>query len=106
MKRMMMMLAASVAALMAIAEPAQSRDGWTIVTNGPGGRNWTTTIVPRAGGSIAQIIHVPQTSDHGVETADDWDARCQPQRYLQPSTGLWRVVYAHENCGGDTAARQ
>lgn len=104
MKRMLM-FAASVAALMAIAEPAQSREGWTIVTNGSNG-NSVTTIVPHVGGSIARIIHLPQTSDYGAEGFEDWDIRCQPRRYLQPSTGLWRVYFAHENCGGDTAARQ
>lgn len=104
MKRMMILAGAAVA-LMAMAEPALSQPR-TIVTETCRGDTCTTifernTLRP----PDARIIHIPQTSDFGSESPEAWDQRCQPQRYLQPSTGLWRMMYAHANCGGDTTPR-
>lgn len=97
MKRMLM-LAAGVAALCAIAEPAQARDGWTVTTNGPRGQNWTTVVTPHAGGSIAQIIEFPPMTQEMMDRDAKWLEFCKPLIVARAPDWVRRYVYEQPGC--------
>lgn len=94
-----MFAVAGIAALCAIPQPATAQ-GWTVTTNGPNGRNWTTSVVPRAGGSVAQIVQVPQwmITDEMMERDRQWVEFCQPRIVAQAPDWVRRYVYKHPGC--------
>lgn len=92
--------ALSAVALAAVPTPAFAQQGWTVTTNGPHGRNWTTVLVPRTGGSIAQIIRVPEAlmTDEQRERDAKWLEFCEPLIIAQAPDWVRRYVYKHPGC--------
>lgn len=95
MKRML--LFSAVAASLTMIQPAFSGDGWTIVTNGLRGSS-VMTIVPRTGGSIAQIISAPPMTEEQIARDVKWAEFCKPRIVAQAPDWVRRYVYDKPGC--------
>lgn len=93
-----LLFAACVAALCTASQPASAQG--LIINSAGGGRNQTISIVPRAGGSIAQIIQLPQSMMTDERIAEDrkWADFCQPIIVANPPDYVRRYVYKHPGC--------
>lgn len=55
---------------------------------------------PSAAPHIIQVV-----PDLDEDRTAEFERRCRPERYMD-SSGIFRFVYAHKSCGGDTEPRR